>query len=215
MDPLHVILDLDETLIHSRFVPFEGVEHDFIIDPHDCAFICHIRPGAKEFVSKLMTDDRFKVGVYTAASANYAHEVIDELFGDLKEDLTAILTRERTTRRNSVMDAIRGGGWDVGLADPQQFHQEKTLRKYLKSAKADRRRTIALDDSPKAWSRSYGNLLRIPEFNRPEPDDLVLRASFKVLEVLHTKPDVRPIEKRGAIISFVQKMEQSNNPSFN
>lgn len=214
MEPLHIILDLDETLIHSRLLPFEGLEHDFIIDPDDCAYLCHIRPGAREFVQKLMEDERFQVGIYTAATSDYADQVIDELFGDLRKDLTAILSRERTTTRNSVMDRIRGGGWDVGLADPHQFHQEKTLRKYLKSAKASRQRTIALDDSPKAWARSYGNLLRIPEFTKPEPDDLVLKASFKVLTGLSKHADVRPVEKRGAIVSCVQRLEKTNDLSF-
>lgn len=209
MEPLHVILDLDETLIHSRLMPFEDLEHDFIIDPDDCGFLCHVRPGAHEFVGKLLADERFAVGVYTAASAGYAQTVIDELMGDQQSKLTAVLTRERTTTRFSVGRGLQGGGWDVGLADPHETYQEKTLRKYLKSAKSQRQRTIALDDSPKAWRQSYGNLLRVPEFLKPEPDDLVLKAAFQVLEVLASKPDVRPIEKRGAIVSFVQRLERS------
>jgi hypothetical protein len=212
IDPLHVILDLDETLIHSRDEPFDKVVHDFVIDPHDCHFFCYIRPGAREFIHKLMNDDRFRVGVYTAATAGYASTVIDNLWLSDRDKLTAVLARDRTTPRQGL--AIGMDAWEFAMEDQYQIHQEKTLRKYLKASGAKRSRTIALDDSPKAWRKSYGNLLSIPAFEKPESNDFVLRGSYKILEALSKKKDVRPTEKRGAISSFVKNLESSKSCSL-
>lgn len=215
MEPLHVILDLDETLIHSSLTPFDGVDHDFVIDPDNNHYYTYVRPGAYDFINSLINNPGFEVGVYTASTADYAQVVIDHLFGQNKEKLTAVLSRERTTLRRAGVDFLYGGGWDViGFSDPRTSYSEKCLKKYRRAAKCSRERAIALDNLPRGWKKSYGNVLAIPDFERPEPDDIVMRAALMALEKLSLSPDVRPVEKRGLILSMVNKIETNCTNSF-
>lgn len=214
MERLHVILDLDETLIHSRHLPFEGVDHDFVIDPEGSHYYTHIRPGAPEFIRSLIESPKFEVGVYTASTEDYADVVLDHLFGEDKAKLTGVLARRRTTLRLPGVDFMGAGGWDVGLAEPGSGYREKDLKKYRRIGKCSRKRVIALDDFPKAWKKSYGNLLSIPPFERPEPDNIVLKAAFMALEKLSLHPDVRPVEKRGLILSMVNRIEKNCTQDF-
>lgn len=214
MDPLHVILDLDETLIHSTNTPLDGLEHDFVIDPDDSAYLCHLRPGAVDFIAKLMNDPRFAVGVYTAATADYAEVVINRLFGEKAQDLQAVLTRDKTTTRRPGVDRPYLGGWDIGISEPHMWYQEKDLKKYRRKTGCKRERVIALDDSPIAWSRSYGNLLSIPAFTKLEKNDRMLVAAYMALEKLSLETDVRLIEKRGLILSMAKKVETNLSYSF-
>ena len=72
-----LILDLDETLVHSSFVPFEksdiilDVEFDFVI----YNIYVLIRPGAIEFIKKVAK--LYELVVFTASISKYALPLLD------------------------------------------------------------------------------------------------------------------------------------------
>jgi RNA polymerase II subunit A small phosphatase-like protein len=76
-DKICLVLDLDETLIHSSFVPgghadflFAFYLADMTIDVH-----CYIRPGAKTFVREL--SNLYELVVFTASIQPYADQVCE------------------------------------------------------------------------------------------------------------------------------------------
>lgn len=73
------MLDLDETLVHSTFVPCKNADHIVNInDEHgSCQIFVRYRPGAREFL-EYMTK-YYEVCIFTASMSSYASVVIDEL----------------------------------------------------------------------------------------------------------------------------------------
>ncbi len=68
-----VILDLDETLIHSRREPLERAP-DFFLDPLSVYF----RPSATELISALA--QKFELAVWSAGSPLYVDTVVQTIF---------------------------------------------------------------------------------------------------------------------------------------
>ena len=74
-----LVLDLDETLIHSQHSPFSSSESDIVLklalenDPHDIHVL--IRPGAKEFIKKM--NKYFEIVIFTASVSKYAIPLIN------------------------------------------------------------------------------------------------------------------------------------------
>lgn len=74
--PIHVILDLDETLIHSATKKHKiDNEYFHIGDDKDPIYIVYKRNGLNEFIEWLFQKFE-KVSVWTAATADYAVEII-------------------------------------------------------------------------------------------------------------------------------------------
>lgn len=79
-----LILDLDETLVHSTPIePFPQFVHlyqysiDIYIDNTQCTFYVSERPHLKEFMRKVC--EWYEVVIFTASVRNYADPVIDKL----------------------------------------------------------------------------------------------------------------------------------------
>jgi len=68
-----VILDLDETLIHSC-KEWIGKPYDFIAENS----MIHCRPGVNDFLAKLTID--YRVAIWTASYGRYTEEILAELF---------------------------------------------------------------------------------------------------------------------------------------
>ncbi len=167
-----LILDLDETLIYSRPHTLAGTP-DFQVGPYHV----YKRPGLDQFLAAC--SDWFQVAVWTSASADYAAEVIHELFPS-PERLAFIWTADHCTVRYDQ---------EVG---------EHCARKNLKKIK---RRGYALesvivvDDSPEKWRQSYGNLVSVHPFLGDEGDDELTRL-LPYLRHLKDQPNIRALEKR-------------------
>src|SRR5690554_906155 len=82
-DPLLVILDLDETLFYSSEKPLSSPSDFKMIDLETGrdSYYAYIRPGAKEFLEALRSDDSFSIAIWTTATEAYAESVISNLFG--------------------------------------------------------------------------------------------------------------------------------------
>lgn len=176
MDQLLVILDLDETLIHAKEKGLiRGLPVDFYAGP----FPVYKRPDVDLFIQQLFL--QYKVAVWTSASPLYAREVVNNLFGKYKDRLEFVWDSTRCT-------------WGY---DP--YWQRR--RSYKKLYKVRRKgynieRVIAIDDTPSKWAHSYGNLVRVPEWEG-EQDDTILYRLLPYLQWLNMHSNVRAVEKRG------------------
>jgi RNA polymerase II subunit A small phosphatase-like protein len=173
MDPLLVILDLDETLIHAPEQPLDR-EPDFL------AYGCPIykRPHVDAFVNGLL--DTYQVAIWTSSGRLYAESVVVQLRIDLAR-LAFFWCSERCTERFDH--------------ETRQRNTVKPLRKVRRRG-YDLERVLVVDDSPEKHVLNYGNLIRILPFEG-DASDAELPFVRAYIDTLATEPNVRAIEKRG------------------
>ena len=96
-----LVLDLDETLVHSGFNPFP-CQSDVIIQlefeniMHDINVL--VRPGVCEFLQNMK--DKYEIVIFTASLSKYADPLLDII--DNKRNCSFRLFREHCTLINSV-----------------------------------------------------------------------------------------------------------------
>ncbi|KAL4446924.1 hypothetical protein ABPG74_014896 [Tetrahymena malaccensis] len=90
-----LILDLDETLVHSSFQPMSNSDYTLSIKVQNTPFTIHVkkRPGVEYFLEK--ASEYFEVVIYTASLAEYADPVCDLI--DPKRYVSYRLFRENCT----------------------------------------------------------------------------------------------------------------------
>lgn len=83
-----IILDLDETLVHTSNKKIEGLDYFTYTDE----YIIHKRPYLDVFIKKLITDDYYDFAVWSAGTYDYVHHIVNTIFPkDI--DLAFVLTR--------------------------------------------------------------------------------------------------------------------------
>ena len=172
MDPLLVVLDLDETLVHAPDVPLSE-SPAFRVGPHTV----YLRPHLAQFLSELLS--RYRVAVWTASGQDYALGVLARI---LPQDasLAFFWTAERCTRRFDH--------------ETRQHFTVKKLRKVAQQG-FDLARVLMIDDSPEKHRLNYGNLIRVTPFIG-DPADAELLDLLAYLASLDAEPNVRAVEKR-------------------
>ena len=125
-----LVLDLDETLVHSSFKPHPGRQSDLqvplLIDKVECKVHVLVRPGALQFVETLSKN--FEVVIFTASLSKYA------------EPLVAMLDKNRT--------------WcsQILFRDHCTYNeQEETFVKDLSRLGRDLKDVIIIDNSPSSY----------------------------------------------------------------
>lgn len=171
-----LILDLDETLIHSAFEPLDRPA-DFNIGPYHT----YVRPGAREFIAFCWT--HFRVAVWTSSTEEYAQVIVGELFGS-DPRLEFFWTRERCTEALHV----ERESW---ASTP---YWEKDLAK-LRDEGFALEQVLVVDDSARAHRRNIHNLIPVLPFLGGVPDRELSRLA-RYLPVLKDVADVRTIDKR-------------------
>jgi RNA polymerase II subunit A small phosphatase-like protein len=167
-----LVLDLDETLIHSSPRILE-TNPAFEFNGQ----YVYRRPHLEEFIA--FAFDRFEVGVWTSAGNIYADAIVAEVFGSRKPAF--VWCSDRCTHRRIIE-----------LDEPVSL---KRLSK-LKSLGYSMDRILAVDDSPEKHSDNYGNLIQVSEFVG-DPNDMELRHLRLYLATISEGGNVRGIEKRG------------------
>lgn len=168
-----LILDLDETLIHSVETPFEH-QADFCFGK----FYTYKRPYLREFLEFCF--EHFEVAVWTSSTTAYAEEIVKNIL-TAEQKLTFLWTRSRCTI-----------SFDEELGES---YYSKKLDKVRKRG-FDLNSIIAIDDSPRKWRYSYGNLIRVTIFEGDRKDeelDLLMKYLLQLKDVVN----VRETEKRG------------------
>ena len=169
-DKKTLVLDLDETLVHSGFIPFD-CPSDVIIkieldnEIHDIHVL--VRPGVKEFLEKMAK--KFELVIFTASLSKYADPLLDII--DKQGFCPFRLFREHCTLINT------------------------SFVKDLKRLGRDLKDIIIVDNSPISYALNPDNGLPILSWF-DDRDDRELYHLTPILEFLADVPDVREYIKK-------------------
>jgi len=162
-----LILDLDETLVHSTIKP---VSHhhmtvDVLIDGVNCTFYVIKRPHVDHFLKKVA--EWFDVIIFTASMQQYADPLINQL--DTKRVVKSRLFRESCLQKdgNFIKDLSL-----IGMDLPS---------------------TVIIDNSPVAYSNNKDSALPIDNWMGDNPADESLLNLLPFLNALRFTSDVRSI----------------------
>jgi len=167
-----VILDLDETLIHSTEQEIDK-KYDFQFD----SYFVYKRPGLHQFINQL--GEIYDIGVWSSASDDYVKIICNHIFKDeIKPKF--IYGRSKCTARRDL--------------ETDTYVYEKRIDK-LKSLGYDKNKIIIIDDSREKLRTNYGNAIYIKEFTGNSNDN-ELEKLYQYLITLKDVENVRNIEKR-------------------
>ena len=181
-DKLLLILDLDETLLHSSDERL-GRAEDFQL----FGYFVYLRPHLAHFLAECAA--RFRLAVWSSASDDYVAEIVKRLFPPPLALEFAWGRGRCTLALDSAMVQT------TGYLDPSSHYS------YVKKLHKVRRRgyplerTLIVDDTPAKCAHNYGNAIYAKEYNG-EPEDAELPALARYLGTLTEVPDVRRLEKR-------------------
>jgi TFIIF-interacting CTD phosphatase-like protein len=179
-----LILDVDETLVRATD-PTSADPPPPRVDFHVGPFPVMKRPHVDDFLRWCFASPLFTTAVWSAGGEDYVHGVLRNLL--LPTEAPAfVFTSNRCTRHWVSPD-------ESDLED--RFIQLKDLKK-VRARGYSLDRVLALDDTPRAYRRSYGNLVRIRPF-LGEPDDQELLRVQPFLAEWFQAASVRKIDKRG------------------
>jgi len=159
-----LVLDLDETLIHSSLQPLPNADYSVPVEIEGQVFTVYVikRPGVDEFLRILK--EKYELVVFTASIPQYADKVIDIM--DTRHTISHRLYRDACT--------IVGGNY------------VKDLGKIGR----DLSDTLIIDNTPVSYMLHQSNAIGIPTFI----DDLSDRALYQLVPYLiglSTCQDVR------------------------
>lgn len=172
MEPLLVILDLDETLVHVPDHPLPR-RSDFTVLGH----AGYRRPHLDSFLEELRC--HYRVAIWTAAEPDYADAVISAVI-PWRAELSFVWTAE---------DCIPYG---------HEASRDRSTVKTVSNVRAlgyDLDRVVAVDDSPEKHLRDYENLIPVAPFLGDHADD-ELPAAASFIHTLADVPNVRTVDKR-------------------
>lgn len=175
-----VILDLDETLIHSSEELIER-QPDSTVGP----FYVYFRPFLHDFLLRI--HQQFEIAVWSSSSLDYALAIVAAAF-PTEVDVKFIWGRERCIQR----------------FDPewQSTYFVKDLRKVSRIG-YDINRILIIDDTPQKVERNYGNAIYVePYYGTLADRELQYLSHY--LDSIQNVANVRNIEKR----SWKQQSQQ-------
>ena len=98
-----LVLDLDETLLHSQFVPFtsqkDQISIECILDKINRTIYAKLRPGVKEFIKKM--SKLYEIVIFTASTEEYANQLINLIIEE-KKIFIHKLYREHCTLKDTI-----------------------------------------------------------------------------------------------------------------
>lgn len=160
-----LVLDLDETLVHSTFQPVPNA--DLIVPVHlgeglfQPIYVCK-RPGVDEFLRQV--SELFEVGIFTASLSNYADPVID------------------------FLDPIGGIKFRLYREDCLQF--QGMYIKDLSRLGRSLDQVLIIDNSPASYSMQPANALGCRSWFKDPHDRELEERLLPMLRKLHTSSTV-------------------------
>ncbi|KAI9500630.1 HAD-like domain-containing protein [Coemansia spiralis] len=163
-----LVLDLDETLIHSSPQGSYRAHHriEVVIDKVACLYYVYKRPHVDYFLRKV--SEWYKVVVFTASLAEYADPVIDLL------DVQGKLISGRYFRESCVP-------------------HDSSYAKDLSSIDPDLSQIVLVDNSPLSYFINPTNGIPIQPWINGDPKDEALLDLLPLLDALRFTDDVRSI----------------------
>ena len=195
-----LILDLDETLVHSSFTPFDKNDIVLNVDFEGVIYNIYVlvRPDAELFIKTVA--QFYELVIFTASISKYASPLLDIL--DKEKNIKYRLYRDQCTFINGIYI--------------------KDLKKCNRSLKD----LIIVDNSPIAYTFDSDNGLPIKTWLE-DPDDKELMKLVPILEFLSKTKDVRKFidqfvynnkilyEEAMEIIKIKELMDMTNKNSSN
>jgi RNA polymerase II subunit A small phosphatase-like protein len=177
-----IILDIDETLIHTESVPDEFADkydYDFKFKGEGKSlFYTKKRPFLDQFLDYVYAN--FDVAIWTAAGEDYAREILKNI-RVLESSLKFFYTRDNCTIKLNY--------------DYSDYYGIKNLNK-LKKKGYNLDRVLIVDDKSETAVNNYSNLIQIKPFT-DDVNDTELLKLISYLEIIKDEPKYRSIEKRG------------------
>ena len=181
MKPL-LILDIDETLIHTENVPDEYTDqydYDFKFKGNGISlYYTKKRPYLDQFLDFAYAN--FDIAIWTAAGEDYAREILKNI-RVLESSLKFFYTRDNCTIKLSY--------------DYSDYYGVKNLNK-LKKKGYDLNKVLIVDDKADTAVNNYSNLILIKPFT-DDTDDTELLKLISYLQTIKDESNYRGIEKRG------------------
>lgn len=167
-----LVLDLDETLIHSTLSRLSYGE-DFSFD----RYFVYKRPMLEMFLANIAK--HYKVGIWSSAGDEYV-QAISYQIKPLEINYEFVWGRSRCTLKRDT--------------ETDSFEYEKKLSK-LKKKGFSLENILIVDDTHQKAKSNYGNAIYIKEFTG-DPTDLELKYLLGYLLFLKEKTNFRTVEKR-------------------
>lgn len=181
-----LILDIDETLIHTEMLPKPLDKEygcDFSMDLDDnYIYYTFKRPHVEKFLNWAL--ENWKVAIFTTATADYVVEIMRNLSVDLSKF-------EFLYDRNYCNTKYDFDGPHSGSR-----HWVKKLDRVRRSFDFPLEKMLIVDDKPETASENYGNLIQIKPFYSDQ-NDVELLKLMSYLEKIKDAENFRDIEKRG------------------
>jgi RNA polymerase II subunit A small phosphatase-like protein len=168
-----LILDLDETLIFAIETPLKR-DADFRVGRYHV----YRRPFLLDFLAESL--ERFTVAVWTSSSPDYAAAVVTAIFPEPTR-LAFVWAADRCSTRY--------------CPDDGSYYTRKPLIKVHRRLGYAREQIVVVDDTPRKWEQSYGNVVTVLPFEGA-PNDTELPLLSAYLNHLRYVPNVRTVEKR-------------------
>ena len=173
MEPILLILDLDETVVWAtEEEPPDG------FDFRAFKYFVKRRPHLDTFLQAVR--EWYELAVWSSSDDAYAHHVAESVLGDPSE-LRFVWGRSRCTQRFD--------------AETRDVYFAKNLKK-VKRKGFDLGRVLMIDDSPEKLQQNFGNHLQVKPFEG-DPADRELLDVLPFLERLKDCENLRRVEKRG------------------
>lgn len=179
-----LVLDLDETLIHSSLTPVNDPD-DIVFTgklPNVFKFFVKYRPGLLEFLRKVSM--KFELVVYTASSREYAEKVLGKI------DPRRKLLKYRLYREDCLLMC---------------GHYLKDISRLGR----DLAQVVIMDNSVAAFAMHLDNGIPISTWIE-DVNDIELSKAEAILQHVKECPDVRPFLKSFFNLTQVMKETQEN-----
>lgn len=189
-DKTLLVLDLDETLIHSEYNN-PDYEYDFMIFDYKVKK----RPFLDEFIQEC--SKHFLLAVWSSGSDDYVEAIVKEIIPESIQ-LEFVWGRSKATYQPS------NNIYDWAAPNLSHFDYLKRLNK-IKKLGFSMEKALIVDDSPHKSKANYGNAIYVEEF-LGDMDDKELFYLQKYLMELKDVKNVRSIEKRGWKNKFINQL---------
>jgi carboxy-terminal domain RNA polymerase II polypeptide A small phosphatase len=185
-----LVLDLDETLVHTREEPLHRQA-----DLRFAEYHVYKRPHLEHFLRSC--SELYRLALWSAGGADY---VMDMRWRILPSEISPLFvwSNERCIKRRDF--------------DMDRLFYIKDLNK-TKRFGFSLQRTLLVEDTPTNCSRQYGNAVYVKPYEGDAEDDELLKLA-EYLRKLHKEPNFRAVEKRSwrSQATCVASIEQGELP---
>lgn len=168
-----LILDIDETIIHSKQAPLARQ-----CDLRVGIFHVYVRPHAELFLTTV--SEHYDLAVWSSATRGYLAAIVKFLMATQKTQPLFVWDRSKCTRR-------------VDYVEQDHFFL-KDLKKVRRQG-FDLDRVLILEDEPRKVQKHYGNAVYVEPFEGDLDDDELLKLAY-YLQSICDVPNFRNLEKR-------------------